>query len=148
MFRILTVVVIAVGLANTDLSAQEPGPVNRSEVIDGGASIIIASSQSGKTLYGYSIHTGTWDGVAVNNPEKSHMESAVVGSGIAYVTVGKRIYAFSAATGRWAVVELPEIATPRMSVGDRLRIDSGTKIYMFSGVTGKWAIVDLATDKQ
>ena len=143
MFRILLVVLC---LANTDLSAQEPDSAKQAVVLDGGASIIIASSHSGKTLYGYSHYTGTWAGVTVNNPDKSRLEP-VLSSTVGYVVVGKRIHAFSAKTGHWAVVELPEVATPRVSLGDRIRVDVGAKIYMFSGSAGKWAIVDLAADK-
>jgi hypothetical protein len=146
MSRLLSVVAAAC-LANPALSAQEPVPTKESVVSDGGASIIIAPSESGKTLYGYSIQTGHWDGVAVTNPDDAR-SLPCVGTGVGYVVVGKRIYAFSAETGRWAVLELPEAAEPKMSVGARLRVDLGSKIYMFSAKTGKWAIIDLAVDKE
>jgi hypothetical protein len=146
MRRIPMMVVLAVGLTNTESFPQEAAPTKKPVVADGGAAIIVAASQSGKTLYGYSVYTGSWDAVVVNNPELSPLEPVVV-AGIAYVMIGKRIHAFSAATGRWAVVDLPEVATPRHSVGDRLRVDVGSKIYMYSGPTGKWAVVDLAADK-
>jgi hypothetical protein len=146
MSRIMMVVVIAVLLTSTGLFAQELGPDKLLLITDGGAAIIIATSQSGKTLYGYSVYTGTWDGVTVIRPDTSPLEP-VVSAGIGYVMVGKRIHAFSAKTGLWATVELPAVATPRLSVGDRLRVDVGSKIYMYSGPAGKWAILDLAADK-
>jgi hypothetical protein len=146
MHQHLAIAIVAVCLINAALSAQEREPARQPVVSDGGASIIIAASKSGKTLYGYSVHTGMWDAIAVRNPDKSLLEP-IVGTGLGYVTVDKRIYAFSSATGRWAVVELPGAARPSMSVGDRLRVDVGSKIYMYSAVAGKWAIVDLAADE-
>jgi hypothetical protein len=117
----------------------------RAVVADGGGSIVIATSESGKTIYGYSIETGVWDGLAVENPGQSR-PSPVVGSGIAYVAIDKKIHAFSSATGRWATLDLPEVAQPKL-MGSRIRVDLGNKIHMFSGKTGKWAMVDLGVDK-
>jgi hypothetical protein len=108
--------------------------------------LVIASSVSEKTLYGYSVYTGSWEGVAVENLDKAPL-NPIVGAGVAYVVVGKRVYAFSAAKGRWDTVELPEVPNPRLSVGDRIRVDSGNKIYMYSGPSGKWASVDLSVDR-
>ncbi len=145
MSRSLPVVIAAVYFANPALSAQGPAPAGRMVVSDGGA-MIIAVSQSGKTLYGYSIRTGTWEGVAVTDPDKAPL-MPIVGSGVGYVAVGRRVYAFSGATGLWAVLDLPEAAKPRISVAAGVRVDLGSKIYMFSGVTGRWALVDLAVDE-
>jgi hypothetical protein len=146
MFRVLMVVAIAAFLTSTALVAQEPEPAGNPVVTDDGISIIIASSRSGKTLYAYSIYTGRWDGVPVNNPDKSRVVP-IIGPGLGYVVLGKSVYAYSAARGQWAVVELPEIAVPKMSPAGRLRIDIGTKIYISSDSTGTWATVDLAADK-
>jgi hypothetical protein len=143
LFPNLVAVCLSCGL----LSAQEPGPAAPPVVADGGAALIIASSRSGKTLYGYSVYTGAWEGVAVDNPDNAPLKP-VVGSGVAYAVVGKRVYAFSAAKGGWDAVELPEVPNPRMAVGDRIRVDSGSKIYMYSGPSGRWSFIDLAVDKE
>jgi hypothetical protein len=124
-----------------------PGPATPPVVADGGAALIVASSRSGKTLYGYSVYTGAWEGVAVDNPDHAPIEP-VVGSGVAYAVVGKRVYAFSAAKGRWDAVGLPEVPRPRITVGDRIRVDSGSTIYMYSGPSGRWSSIDLAVDKE
>jgi hypothetical protein len=142
----LSVVMAVVCLDNPDLPAQEPVAARRSVVTDGGSSIILAASESGKTLYGYSVQTGTWEGVAVTNPGNSR-PNPIVGNGVGYVAVGKRVYAFSPVTGHWTPLDLPEAAEPTISGGGRLRVDVGTRIYMFSAVTGRWATIDLAVDK-
>jgi hypothetical protein len=115
-------------------------------VADGGSNIIIATSESGKTLYGYTLATGIWEGLAVENSDNTRLDPTI-GNGVAYVAIDKKIHAFSAATGHWATLELPEVASPKLGPG-RIRVDIGTKIHMFSGVTGKWATVDLAVDKK
>src|SRR5262249_18715803 len=115
LFRTMLALYLSCGV----LSAQEPGPATPPVVADGGAALIVASSRSGKTLYGYSVHTGAWEGVAVDNRDHAPLEP-VVGSGVAYAVVGKKVYAFSAAKGRWDAVELPEVPHPRMTVGDRI----------------------------
>ena len=146
MGRFRFVVAVTVFMTSRGLFAQEIGPANRSVVADGGGALIVASSQSGKTLYGYSVFTGTWEGVNVINPDKVPVEP-VVGGGVAYAVVGSRVYAFSAARGHWEVLELQGVAKPRLFVGDRIRVDVGTRIHVFSGPAGKWSSIDLAVDK-
>jgi hypothetical protein len=143
MLRPTHVVLTAICLVNLPIVARGQAATTRSIVVSG-VGEIIAASESGKTLYGYSVHVGTWEGLAVANPDSIPL-IPVVGSGVGYVAIGKRIHAFSPATGHWATLELPEVAQPEIYPGS-IRVPIGTKIHVFSGVTGKWATVDLAVD--
>lgn len=125
--------------------AQGSEAVARPVVVDGPA-MMIAVSASGKTLYGYSTNSGECESVAVTNPDDIRLEP-VVGGLVGCVAVGKTIHAFSAKTGHWATLELPEAAEFLMS-SDRIRIDLRGKIYLFSAHAGKWTTVDLAEDKK
>jgi hypothetical protein len=148
MLRFPCVVALALCLTSSAVFAQELPRAKQPIARFSSGSILIVTSQSGKTLYGYSEQTGMWDSVAVVNPGKSSLMPRI-GTSIAYIRVGKRLYAFSAATGRWATFDLPEEGESKIdhNVG-HLRVDVGSKIFMFSATTGKWSYVDLAVDKE
>ncbi len=139
--------VLLVCLASAACPAQEADPAHPPMVADGGGLILIAPSRSGRTLYGYSMQTGAWEGIAVIKPDGAPLVP-IVSSGLGYVVAGKRIYALSGGTGKWAVVELAKEATPKLAVGSRLRVDDGSTIHMYSAVVGRWSSVNLAGDEK
>jgi hypothetical protein len=145
MSRALAIALTAISLVGLHSHAQGSGAAARPVVVDGPA-MMIAVSASGKTLYGYSTNTGESESVAVTNPD-AILLTPVVGGLVGCVAVGKTIHAFSAKTGHWATLELPEAAEFLMS-SDRIRIDLRGKIYLFSAHAGKWATVDLSADKE
>jgi hypothetical protein len=110
-------------------------------------SVFLAASKSGKTLYGYSVRTGTWDKVHLDNPTKAF--EPVLAGNEGCVVAGKRVYAFSGIVGRWDSIEVAdskEPPLPNLQSDDLIRLDIGSKIYMFSAITGRWAAADLSDD--
>jgi hypothetical protein len=110
-------------------------------------SVFLAASKSGKTLYGYSVRTGTWDKVHLDNPIKA-FEPVLTGNE-GCVVAGKRVYAFSGIVGRWDSIEVAdskEPPLPSLQSDDLIRLDIGSKIYMFSAITGRWSAADLSDD--
>jgi hypothetical protein len=109
--------------------------------------VVLAISKSGKTLYGYSVRTGTWDKVRLDQAIKAF--EPVVDGNVGVLVVGKRVYAFSGIVGRWDSVEVADAKEPPVpSVGTNnlVRFDIGSKIYMFSAITGRWSVADLSVD--
>lgn len=152
--RVLVAVAAIAGLAGLGWMAaaqapaqQLPGP-EPAQIADPGVmfstqSITLAISQTGKTAYAYSTHTGKWEKVRIVPPDISIVPT--VSSEIACFIHGNRAYAFGGLSGRWDVVNLPGLAEPTVG-SDWVRIDVGTSVYMFSSTAGKWAAVDLAAD--
>jgi hypothetical protein len=109
--------------------------------------VMVAVSKSGKTLYGYSTHTGAWDKTHVENPIKEFVP--IVQGELAVLVVGKRAYAFGGKTGRWDSIELaeiPETSSPIIG-GNVACIVAGKRVYAFSGIAGRWDTEDLAGTK-
>jgi uncharacterized cupin superfamily protein len=109
--------------------------------------VMVAVSKSGKTLYGYSTHTGTWDKTHVENPIKEFVP--IVQGEVAVLVVGKRAYAFGGKTGRWDSIELAEIPETSFPIigGNVTCIVVGKRVYAFSGIAGRWDTEDLAGTK-
>jgi hypothetical protein len=126
---------VAAGLCLGTPSAPAQVPVEGAcSVVADGGSCLIAKSRSGKTHYGDSIETEKCEGAAVTNPEGSRLEP-ILGPGVGYVAVGKRVRALSG---------LPEARGARNGPG-RIRID-GARIQLFSAVTGEGSSVALGVD--
>jgi hypothetical protein len=110
-------------------------------------SVLVSLSNSHRTLYGYSVNTGSWDKVRLDKPIK---EFQPIASGReACVVVGSHVYAFSGVVGRWDSIEVADAKEPPVPIvdaDDRIRVVSGSKIYMFSAITGRWAAADMAVD--
>jgi hypothetical protein len=123
--------------------AQAPGEGGRPVVADGGT-CLIAASLSGKSLYGYSVESGRWAGLAVENPDGSQLVPTL-GSGLGFVVIGDRVHAYSGHAGHWATLETPLGREARLGPG-RIRVDDGTKIHLFSSATGRWSSFDLGED--
>ncbi|HEV3418099.1 MAG TPA: hypothetical protein VG056_14835 [Pirellulales bacterium] len=120
--------------------------IEQKNAVDSGP-IFMATSKSGRTLYGYSVRTGTWDKVRLDSPAKEFAPNLAGSTG--FVVLGKRVYAFSGIVGRWDSVEVAdskEPPVPTLDSDDRVRFDIGTKTYMFSAITGRWAVADLSVD--
>ena len=109
--------------------------------------LTVAVSKSGKTFYGYSTHTGTWDKVHVENAVKEF--SPIVSGEVACLIVGKRAYAFGGQAGRWDSIELaasPEASWPLID-SNLACIVAGSRVYAFSGAAGRWDSIDLSGTK-
>jgi hypothetical protein len=109
--------------------------------------VVVGLSKSGKTLYGYSARTGSWDRARLDQAVKDF--EPVVDGNQGVVVVGKRVYAFSGIVGRWDSVDVAdakEPPVPMVGSNNLVRFDIGSKIYMFSAITGRWSVADLSVD--
>jgi hypothetical protein len=111
-------------------------------------SVYVACSKSGKTLWGYSAHTGTWDKVRLEPAVKGF--NPVVEGEIACIVVGKRAYAFSSTRGRWDSVELAEWKEPPVPILERNEacVVAGSHVYGFSAKVGRWDVINIGDSKQ
>ncbi len=69
--------------------------------------------------------------------------SPVVGPNHAIYTIESRVYAFSALTRSWDVLEFEE-GTKAVATGwnNRATVELGDRLYIFSVKTGKWTQFD------
>jgi hypothetical protein len=121
MFRKLTrpeILAVAILIAVTGLATW---PNAEAQLGDGGSGgggeftgngietdeIIIEPSKSGKTLYGYSQKTGSWDKLSAE-PHGDDGLTPVVSGTMAVVRGNERLHVFKAVTGRW--FSSPEVA--------------------------------------
>jgi hypothetical protein len=128
------------GSGPLDLSAV---PLIQSDWIES-LKVIIAISDSGKTVAGYSIETGEWARVTVNAEEKTAI-TPVVAADFGVFVHRNRAYGFSNKSGKWAVIDLDGSGVPIVS-GNHARVDIGRKRYMYSPIAGAWSMFDLAAD--
>ncbi|QDV34231.1 RNA polymerase sigma factor [Tautonia plasticadhaerens] len=67
----------------------------------------------------------------------------IVSGGMAAIWDGPRVYAFSARTSRWDVVERPEGAEgPPILNNEYVLCEDDDRVYVFGARTGRWAAVD------
>jgi hypothetical protein len=118
---------------------QQPVPT----LIESGR-ILVAVSESGKTVYGFSDITGRWSKTSVELGTGNVIQP-IVASDVACFVMGTKAYAFGAQSGVWSVIDIGVGATPPR-VGTRVRIDSGSKLFIFTSASAEWSVVDLAKD--
>lgn len=108
--------------------------------------LIVFRSQSGKSLYGYANSTGEFDKVSFSpHPDRGYVP--IVSAHVAVVPGEGQLYSFSAATGKWATLELDKVEVDKVVVGaDRANYSTDTSFHVFSNASGKWASVDLTKD--
>jgi hypothetical protein len=116
----------------------------QSRVEEDGVAVVI--SESGRTLYGYSGKTGSWDRVSVQNPDGRPIYP-LVGGEVACAVVGPRAYGFSGTTGRWDVVRVTPGRIPMVSL-HFCCVDDGSKLYTFSNSSGRWSMADMSQDAE
>ncbi|MDP1797839.1 MAG: hypothetical protein Q8K78_10170 [Planctomycetaceae bacterium] len=126
---------------------DRPGQLRRD--VWEGVHFIISVSESKRTLYGYSSLSdrGQWDAIAID-PAEGNAVLPTLSTEVACAIVGKRAYAFSAHTGRWADVDLGFAgAEKRCAINQHhIEIANGTRHWMFSSKSGRWAMIDRAVD--
>ena len=98
-----------------------------------------------RQLAAFSPSAGSWVPIDLKEPARGRI-TPIVHSGMAVYPIGRRVYAFSAATRSWDVVELPEGSKPMPSVSlDRATVKHEDHLYLFSVHTGKWTDFDART---
>jgi hypothetical protein len=87
--------------------------------------------------------TGVWHTQELREPVKG-TASPLVAPGVVAYGLGRYVYAYSAATQRWGVVELPHgmQAVPIVSP-DSVRVETPGHIYTFDSQTARWNHVDI-----
>ncbi len=101
-------------------------------------------------VYAMAGLAGQTDGWYAQDLRQPYVDSAqpIVGNACVAYVAGRRVYAFSAQTQGWDVLELdvPEGNIPIVSQSDDLqafKVTSGSHIYTFSVGLGKWKDIDL-----
>jgi RNA polymerase sigma factor (sigma-70 family) len=85
---------------------------------------------------------GRWFPIDLKEPAKGRA-APIVSSGQAVYSIGRRVYAFSAMTRSWDVLELPEGAKPNPTLFlNRTTVEHDDHISIFSVKSGKWADFD------
>ena len=89
--------------------------------------------------------SGSWSTQELRKPVK--VASPLIRNDVAVYALGRYLYAFSALTTHWAVLELPEgipasRARPSVS-GSEVRVEAGGHIYTFSSGAKAWTDLDL-----
>ncbi len=93
----------------------------------------------------FSRADGKWYAQDLKEPAAAKLSPAV-GRSVAGYAQGRTIYAFSAETKRWSILELPleAPANPSMLLHmDSIVVEYDGHIYEFSGKTGEWKHTDL-----
>jgi hypothetical protein len=86
---------------------------------------------------------GTWSVQALREPFGGQA-MPIIAPGMAVYTIGRSVYAYSAAAHRWDVVDLLEGIPAVPVVGsDGASIESHGHIYSFAPKTGKWEHIDV-----
>ena len=111
-------------------------------VLTSGVVALYAKGDQVGQVAAFAPASGKWYPIDLKEPA-SKDATPIVGPNQAVYTIGRRVYAFSAATESWDVLELPEGAKPLAVVyPSRAAVEHGDHIYIFSVKTGKWADFD------
>ncbi len=126
-------------------SVETPFHVN---AVIGGGSLISLTSSGPKLskLYVFSLPDWKWYPQDLKEPVTTGTLHPSLGYSVAGYSQGRTIYAFSAVTKRWTVLELPETAPlkPGLSVGtSSMHVEFDSHIYEFTAKSGEWKHTDL-----
>lgn len=89
------------------------------------------------------LASGTWHPQDLREPVEGRVRP-VVAAGLAVYHLGRYVYAYSAAAGRWDVAELPEDLRGRTTVEPGgATVEGHGQIYTFLPATGRWQHVDV-----
>lgn len=99
-----------------------------------GKDVAAAWSESGDTIWGYSLLKGKWSKVKITPPKKGI--APTVGLSVIAVVTDDRVYAFSNQAARWDVLKskgIPQVWQ------DRVIVEEDGQYHIFSDATGRWA---------
>jgi len=140
---------IAVGQDSTQPNNVEP-------VLVQSQGLIFLVPQSRNKLMAYSTLTNSWSHTEIAIEESSIPLLKIqptVGNTLAACQIGQELHAYSAKTGLWAKLKLPQDSKNNYSVGDNLitvyvKTEAGVQLYVFGEQAKGWSGVDLATGEQ
>lgn len=109
-----------------------------------GTQLLVAVSESGRTVHGWSIITGEAAKVTLD-PAVQGAVIPVVGGEVAAFVHGTKAYAFGARSGKWAVVDLGVKEQPTVGL-QHVEIRLGGKLFLFSTNSKNWTVIDLTEE--
>lgn len=125
-----------------------PAGVKATPLISSNLAALGFEGQDLTKLAVYLPATGKWYPTELKAPYQGKA-LPIVSTGMACYTLGRRVYAFSAAAAHWDVLELPEGAEPKPTVSPKqIFVQNGDHFYIFSAKTGKWSDFDAGDSKE
>ncbi|MDR3619068.1 MAG: sigma-70 family RNA polymerase sigma factor [Paludisphaera borealis] len=119
-------------------------------VFDPSSDLIIPLILRGEKIQRLAIFNkqhGRWDVQELREPVKE--ATPVISGRMTVYALGRRLYTYSVAAGKWSVLELPEGATPQAKTNDQaLTLRYGDKAYAYNVESGEWTVFDLRTEPE
>ena len=112
-------------------------------MIEGMTTAVVVSEDKAR-IAAYSSQLGQWS-IQPLDVEKGEQEPIlpIVSQNMVGLTVGKRVYAYSAVTGNWDELKILVGDGKNLAVGmEYITFIHGDFISMFSAQSGKWATLD------
>lgn len=103
---------------------------------------MVERSQSGKSLYGYSEKTGSWDKLTVE-PHTDDGLNAVQSTGVAALRGQQAVHAFGPDSGKWATVATDGNPSPVVVSAAVAACVAGDRLYAFGSSSDDWAVAEL-----
>ena len=105
--------------------------------------IQIERSLSGKSLYGYSDRTGSWDKLTAEPHPEDGTLNAIQTVGLAALRGKGHVYGFGTNSRKWASTETDGEPSPMILSARVAGCVAGSHLYAFGANQKDWAVLDL-----
>jgi hypothetical protein len=125
------------------VSSRAPGRLDATLIEGPNAVALMVRGTKINRLAAASEPGGDWVPVDLREPVDGQA-MPIVGPGLVVYGLGRHVYAFSSATKKWDILDLPEGSQAIPIVGNgSARVDANGQIHEFSAKIGKWKHLDV-----
>lgn len=154
-FKLLPLLLLCTGLTHVSGEEKETSDQAKPIVLQSSEFTLIVP-QSRDRILAFSLETGDWSKTKIAGKPSADVLAKLqptVSGEMAICPVGRDLYAYSAESGNWSRLRVPEQAKFTYSVGEhfvRAQIETeagATQYFLFGENSIVWSGVDLATGK-
>jgi hypothetical protein len=125
---------------------QVPAGVKATPIVSQNVLTVMAQGPKIHQLAAFEPDAGDWVLQDLREPAEGKV-LPIVGDAMVANTIGRFVYAFSAMSKRWDVLELPLGSTPLPTMSaNYIKVEDGTRLHVFGARVGRWSSLDTKDD--